>query len=127
MDELLCLHPPHPWSARVNKILCHAKDWRLAFMIDSPIRRSSPEDCHGLPGCGLRLSLSLSLLLELQNRIVYGGWTKPRFVLYLEDHDNLQGKIDVLENLGYVVNATEGKTPVFRMTEDFVSLVLSQG
>ena len=63
----------------------------------------------------------------MSRKIAYGGWTKPRFVLYLEDHDNLQGKIDVLENLGFVVNVTEGKTPVFRMTEEFVSLVLNQG
>jgi hypothetical protein len=53
-----------------------------------------------------------------------GGSEKPRFIIYEEDHDNLRGKIDVLENLRYVVDVTPGNAPIYRMTEEFVRLVL---
>ncbi|HEQ60879.1 MAG TPA: hypothetical protein ENN74_04635 [Firmicutes bacterium] len=47
------------------------------------------------------------------------------FVYYENDHPGLQGKIHVLENLGYVVEITAGDTPKYRMTEEFVQLVLA--
>ena len=56
-----------------------------------------------------------------------GGSEKPRFIFFEEDHDNLRGMIDVLENHGYVVDITPGNTPIFRMTEAFVSLVKRHG
>jgi len=46
------------------------------------------------------------------------------FVYYHEDHADLQGKIHVLENMGYVLDITPHNAPKYRMTEEFVSLVL---
>lgn len=63
----------------------------------------------------------------MSRRHTLGGSEKPRFVYYEEDHDNLRGKIDVLENLGYVADVTPGNTPIYRMTEEFVRLVLDCG
>jgi hypothetical protein len=48
----------------------------------------------------------------------------PCFKYYFEDHDNLQGKIHVLENHGFVHDVTPGNTKKYRMTEGFVELVL---
>lgn len=50
--------------------------------------------------------------------------TDPCFVYYLEDHENLQGKIHVLENYGFVIDVTPGNAKMYRMTEEFVELVL---
>jgi hypothetical protein len=58
-------------------------------------------------------------------RHILGGSKKPRFVYYEEDHDNLRGKMDVLENASYLVDVTPGNTPIYRMTEEFVELVLA--
>lgn len=58
---------------------------------------------------------------------VLGGSSKLRFAYYEEDHKNLRGKIDILENHGYVVDVTPRKTPIFRMTEEFVALVRQHG
>jgi CHAT domain len=55
------------------------------------------------------------------------GSEKPRFVFYEEDHDNLRGKVDILENHGYVTDVTPGNTPIYRMSEKFVRLVLEHG
>lgn len=60
----------------------------------------------------------------MSRRHTLGGSEKPRFIYYEEDHQNLRGKIDVLENHGYVVDVTPKNTPIYRMTEDFVRLVL---
>lgn len=60
-------------------------------------------------------------------RHVLGGSEKPRFIYYEEDHDNLRGKIDILENHGYVTDVTPGNTPIYRMSEEFVSLVREHG
>jgi hypothetical protein len=47
---------------------------------------------------------------------------------HTEDHPNLQGKINVLENLGYIINVAKGdEDPRWRMTEEFVRLVLKEG
>lgn len=51
----------------------------------------------------------------------------PSFVYYDDDHPGLQGKIHILENLGYVNDITPGNAPKYRMTEDFVRLVLNEG
>jgi hypothetical protein len=58
---------------------------------------------------------------------VLGGSEKPRFIYYEEDHDNLRGKIDILENHGYVVDVTPKNVPIYRMSEEFVRLVMEQG
>jgi hypothetical protein len=58
---------------------------------------------------------------------ILGGSEKPRFIYYEEDHANLRGKIDILENHGYVADITPGNTPIYRMTEEFVKLVLECG
>jgi hypothetical protein len=47
------------------------------------------------------------------------------FVYYEDDHPGLQGKIHVLENLGYIIDVTPGNAPMYRMKEDFVRLVLN--
>lgn len=57
------------------------------------------------------------------------SWTlnviDPHFVYYFEDHENLQGKIHILENYGFVIDVTHGKTKKYRMTEEFVVLLLA--
>ena len=49
----------------------------------------------------------------------------PRFVYYYEEHDNLDGKIQVLENYGFVIDITTGNAKKYRMTEEFVELLLT--
>jgi hypothetical protein len=63
----------------------------------------------------------------MSRRHVLGGSEKQRFIYYEEDHDNLRGKIDILENHGYLMDVTTSNVPIYRMTEDFVQLVLNQG
>ena len=58
---------------------------------------------------------------------ILGGSDKPRFIYFEEDHENLRGKIDILENQGYVVDVTPGNTPIYRMSEEFVQLVPNHG
>ncbi|MFO0838364.1 MAG: hypothetical protein U1D55_07520 [Phycisphaerae bacterium] len=55
--------------------------------------------------------------------IAMGGSSKPRFAYYVEDHPQLHGQLEILENRGYIIDVTPGNTPVFRMTEEFVDLV----
>ncbi len=43
---------------------------------------------------------------------------------YYEDHTNLQDKIHILENNGFVTDVTPGNAPKYRMTEEFVELLL---
>jgi uncharacterized protein YdcH (DUF465 family) len=48
-----------------------------------------------------------------------------RFVYYYEKHDNLDGKIHILENYGFVSDVTTGGVKKYRMTEGFVELLLT--
>lgn len=60
----------------------------------------------------------------MSRRHSLGGSEKPRFIYYEEDHENLRGMMDILENHGYIVDVTPKNVPIYRMTEEFVRLVL---
>lgn len=51
--------------------------------------------------------------------------SEPYFCYFFEDHDNLQGKIHVLENYGFLIDVTPGNAKMYRMTEEFVDLLLT--
>jgi len=64
----------------------------------------------------------------LPNRkVCLGGSKKPRFIYYEEDHSNFRGKLDILENAGYICDMTPKNTPIFRMVEEFVELLARWG
>ncbi len=44
---------------------------------------------------------------------------------YFEDHEGLQGNIAVLENLGYVKDIALTSIKKYRMTEEFIKIVLN--
>ena len=50
----------------------------------------------------------------------------PAFIYYVDDHQGLQSKVHILENHGYVKDITPGNAPMYRMTEDFVRLLLTE-
>ena len=50
---------------------------------------------------------------------------KPRFTYYEEEHDHLMNKIDLLEQYGFVADVTIQNTPIYRMTEEFVELLMA--
>lgn len=47
------------------------------------------------------------------------------FVYYFEEHENLQGKVHVLENYGFVMDMTSKNVKKYRMTEEFIDLLLT--
>ena len=54
------------------------------------------------------------------------NWGRTRrFAYYYEEHDNLDGKIQVLENCGFVFDVSTRKTKKYRMTEEFVESLLT--
>jgi len=63
----------------------------------------------------------------LKRGTVLGGSEKSRFVYYEEDHKNLRCQIDILENYNFLIDQTYGNAPLYRMTEEFVQLINSDG
>ena len=55
------------------------------------------------------------------------GSEKPRFIYYEDEHDNLRGKLDILENASYIIDVTPKSVPIFRMSEQFVELLMRLG
>jgi len=49
---------------------------------------------------------------------------QQRFLYFENQHQNLKGKIAVLENQGYVIDVTVSNAPIYRITEEFWDLVL---
>ncbi len=43
---------------------------------------------------------------------------------YEESHEDLHGKVAILENHGFVAEITTGKVPKYQMMEHFVEMVL---
>jgi hypothetical protein len=48
------------------------------------------------------------------------------FIYYENDHENLQAKVHILENVGYVIDVTPGNAPKYRMREEFVRRLLGK-
>ena len=62
----------------------------------------------------------------LPSETVRFGTSQKRFAYYESKHENLRGKVAVLENKGLVSDVTPGNTPIFRATERLRSLLLEQ-
>ena len=58
-------------------------------------------------------------------RVVFSG-TKARFRYYEDVHLDLQNQVDLLEEYGFVRDVTPSNTPIYRMTEEFVDLLLNE-
>ena len=65
----------------------------------------------------------------LQKGVCLGGSELPRFKYEYErdGKDNLLSKMQILENMGYVMDVTSGNAPIFRITEDFFDLIKKYG
>ena len=61
------------------------------------------------------------------NRVCLGGSEKPRLIYYEDEHKGLRNKIDILENQGFLIDVTPGNAPIYRMTEEFVELIIKYG
>ena len=61
------------------------------------------------------------------DRVGLGRIEKLRFFYFEDQHENLRGKLDILDNAGYIDDVTPGRTPIFRMSEDFVRLLVKLG
>jgi hypothetical protein len=61
--------------------------------------------------------------------LVGKGWVmncrNPCFMYFFEEHENLQSKLQILENCGFVVDVTSGNARRYRLTEGFAEYLLS--
>jgi hypothetical protein len=57
------------------------------------------------------------------HRVTLGGSEKPRFIYYEDDHPNLRGQLDLLEEHQLVRDVTPhgNNCPIYRINEDFVT------
>ena len=60
--------------------------------------------------------------IVVSNKWLISG-VSPSFRYYFEDHENLLSKMQILENYGFVVDVTSGKTKKYRMNEEFIELI----
>jgi hypothetical protein len=62
---------------------------------------------------------SIREFVVLPNSRVLFNSQQPRFAYFESDHENLLGKIAILENHGYIRDVTVSNAPIFRITEEF--------
>lgn len=62
-------------------------------------------------------------LAILPNKRVIFNSGQRRFVYYEDQHNDLKGKVAILENHNFVYDMTPGNTPIYRITEEFWDLV----
>jgi hypothetical protein len=48
-------------------------------------------------------------------------------IYYFEDHENLESKVQILENYGFVIDVTTGNAKKYRLMEEFVEFLLGSG
>lgn len=62
-------------------------------------------------------------LIVLPSSGVTFSSNQKRFRYHENEHDDLLGKIAVLQNHGYIFDITEGNVPIYRITEEFLTAV----
>ena len=60
----------------------------------------------------------------LSNPGVNLNLSSPTLFYYEDQHKNLRGKVTILENLGYVYDITDGRSPKYRMEGHFAQLLV---
>lgn len=63
-------------------------------------------------------------LIALKRGWGYGGQDRTYFTYYYDDHDELLGKLNVMENYGALVDIKFNDVYRYEMTEDFVEYLL---
>ena len=53
-----------------------------------------------------------------------GGSEKKRWIYYEEDYSNLLNKLSILEEFGFIEDVSIGNAPIYRMTDDFIQMLL---
>lgn len=66
------------------------------------------------------------LVLLANNRVVFSP-SKKCFILFKDRYQDLDEKIAILENNGYVLNISHDGSSRYKMTESFVGLVVTLG
>ena len=70
---------------------------------------------------GLRMHRTFYILSSTEVTLNIKG---PAIIYYESKNTSLTEKISVLENNGYITDITVGKTPKYKMSEEFVILLL---
>lgn len=63
------------------------------------------------------------LFVVLRHKSIAYRYPQKHFVYFEDEHDDLIEKAQMLEKDGYVTDESTGSLPVYRMTEEFVSLL----
>ncbi len=56
----------------------------------------------------------------MRKGLVYSGQDRPYFTYFLQEHDELLGKLKVMTNYGALVDITFNNVYRYEMSEDFV-------
>jgi hypothetical protein len=64
------------------------------------------------------------LVVLPSNKVMFNS-QQPRFIYFEDQHQNLKGKIAILENHGYILDVTVSNAPIYRITEEFWDMVLN--
>lgn len=63
---------------------------------------------------------SVREFVTLSNERVMFDSGRPRFVYYQSEHRNLENEVEILVDAGYVKDVPTTRTPIYRMTDEFV-------
>jgi len=122
----------------------HLNSWKYAAEIAAKIELGRNTDTSSVSSFQDALSLMPELLMDMaralkdektklireffvlrNRRIMLGGSSKPRLVYFEEDYENLKNKLDIIEEYGLIIDVRVGKAPIYRMTPEFVRLLLT--
>jgi len=59
----------------------------------------------------------------LSSKEVVINTSRPAFFYYENEHPNLRSYIRILEQEGFVIDITEGNSPHYQFTEEFIALI----
>jgi hypothetical protein len=118
--------------------------WKYAAEIAAKIELGRNTETSSVSNFQDALSLMPELLMEMtgalkdekkklireffvlpNQRVMLGRSSKPRLIYYEDNYENLRNKLDILEDYGFIIDVRVGNAQIYRMTPEFIRLLLT--
>lgn len=110
----------NPVSKYIDNFLNEKKESKRIFNLFLQLKKSMPDLFIEMKEDMIKFPLNREFII-MRRGWIYNGQS---IVYYLDDHQDLESKLKILENSKLIIDITYNNVKRYRMTEEFINLLL---
>ena len=110
----------NPVSKYIDNFLNEKKESKRIFNLFLQLKKSMPDLFLEMKEDMIKFPLNREFII-MRRGWIYNGQS---IVYYLDDHQDLESKLKILENSKLIIDITYNNVKRYRMTEEFINLLL---